>query len=321
MPRNGSGGYTPPLNSWNPAINGAAATPADWQALLSDLATAIQGSIAADGQTPLSGALNANNNRIISLAAPTGAGGALRWQQMVKGADIASASTITIINEGTLFDVTGTTTITQINDSFPGRVAILRFLDAVQITNSASLLTSTGQNETTVAGDILFMANVSAGVWQVVAWPALAKRSIPVASDSQAGIVELATDVEAVDFTVGDRALVPKNLAAVLGSASLSAIFGTPGHFRVPVIVSGEIVEIIVQFGVSGAVTAAGGLFVTFPIPFPTAIISSIATIRQGGGVSAAFSAGVGGETTTGMTVFNNGTGGATSISWVAIGY
>lgn len=53
MPFNGSGTYAAPSlpGSWNPAISGQAATPADWNTLLADLATALSNTICKDGQT------------------------------------------------------------------------------------------------------------------------------------------------------------------------------------------------------------------------------------------------------------------------------
>ncbi|MAL01003.1 MAG: hypothetical protein CL536_02465 [Alcaligenaceae bacterium] len=171
MPRNGSGGYSPPLNSWNPAVNGAEATPADWQAVLNDLAAAIQGSTAADGQTPITGVWNFANNRIAGVGAPTEVGNALRWEQLTKGTDIASAATISIPNEGALFEITGTTGITTINDTYPGRAVLLRFQDAVTLTHSSGLITPTGQTETTEAGDILGFVNSDIGVWSIFLWP------------------------------------------------------------------------------------------------------------------------------------------------------
>jgi len=77
MPRNGSGGYTAPSNSFNPAINGAAATASDWNATLSDLSAAIQQSLSSDGQTPMVGNLNLNGNKITGLANASLAGDAV----------------------------------------------------------------------------------------------------------------------------------------------------------------------------------------------------------------------------------------------------
>ncbi|WP_191057844.1 phage tail protein [Geminicoccus harenae] len=52
MPRNGAGGYEPPSNSWNPAVELTDIDPADFNELLQDLIQAISQSLAADGQTP-----------------------------------------------------------------------------------------------------------------------------------------------------------------------------------------------------------------------------------------------------------------------------
>lgn len=183
MPRNGSGGYLPPQNSWNPAINGMQALPNDWMAILNDMAAALQASVAADGQTPITGVLNFQNNRISNVGAPTGQGDALRFNQMQKGADIASAATIAIPIEGNLFDVTGTTTISTINDTFPGRIAFLRFAGEVDITHSAQLILPSGVTAKTSAGDVLCIMNTASGEWTVVSWPRFAAANYPSATE------------------------------------------------------------------------------------------------------------------------------------------
>ena len=50
--RNGSGSYSPPSNTWNPAVPETAILSDDWNATLADLATALTQSLASDGQTP-----------------------------------------------------------------------------------------------------------------------------------------------------------------------------------------------------------------------------------------------------------------------------
>lgn len=168
MPRNGSGVYTAPQNSWNPAVNGAGAQPADWMAILQDLVAAMTQSTSADGQTLITGVWNFGNNRITGVGEPVGTGNALRWEQMIKGPDIASAATISIPIEGSLFDVTGTTTITTIADVFPGRCVLLRFDDSLQITHSSSLQMPGGVNVTTQTNDVGVFVNTESGVWQCV---------------------------------------------------------------------------------------------------------------------------------------------------------
>lgn len=87
-------------------------------------------------------------------------------QTASKGVDIASSGTITIPDAGNLFDVTGTTTITAINDAWDGRVAILRFDGALTLTHSASLVLPGASNITTETGDIVAMINETTGVWR-----------------------------------------------------------------------------------------------------------------------------------------------------------
>lgn len=171
MPRNGSGGYLPPQNSWNPAINGAQALPDDWMAILNDVSATLQASTAADGQTLITGVWNFGNNRISNVGAPIGQGNALRWEQLIKGPDIESAGTISVPVEGQLFDVTGTTTITTINDTFPGRLVVLRFMGELQLTHSANFQLPDGADIITVAGDVGLFVNIGPGAWRCISWP------------------------------------------------------------------------------------------------------------------------------------------------------
>lgn len=66
MSRNGSGTYN--LPSGNPVVTGTTITSSWANNTLSDIANALTGSVASDGQTPMSASLNMSNNRIISLA-------------------------------------------------------------------------------------------------------------------------------------------------------------------------------------------------------------------------------------------------------------
>lgn len=171
MPRNGSGIFNPITNSWFPPVNGILATAADFQDQWQDVASALTQSVSADGQTPMTGNLNMGGNQLASLGAPAGSGQALRWEQLQKGSDIASAPAITIPNEGAAFDVTGTATIATINDVFPGRLAYLRFTGVLRITNSASLILPGGADAVTQAGDIYGFLNIAPGIWTAVAYP------------------------------------------------------------------------------------------------------------------------------------------------------
>lgn len=75
------------------------------------------------------------------------------WEQ---GSDIASAGTIAI-GEGGYFNVTGTTTITDIDPSTDkaGRTFRLKFADALTLThNATTLILPSGANITTATGDV-----------------------------------------------------------------------------------------------------------------------------------------------------------------------
>ena len=90
-------------------------------------------------------------------------------QNVSKGSDITSSGTISIPNAGNYFVVTGTTGITAINDTWNGRVVILKFSGALTITHSAGLILF-GSNITTAAGDVLTIVNESTGVYRAVSF-------------------------------------------------------------------------------------------------------------------------------------------------------
>lgn len=69
MSRNGSGTYNLPAG--NPVVTATTITSTWANTTLSDIATALTGSLAADGQTPATGNLNMNTNRIINVVDPT----------------------------------------------------------------------------------------------------------------------------------------------------------------------------------------------------------------------------------------------------------
>lgn len=170
MPRNGNGVYSPPPSSWNPAINGNAATAPDWNTLRNDIANAITQSVSRDGQSPMTGPLPMGGNRIINVGQPNYDTDAVRRAQIVKGADIASAAQLAVPLEGAMFDVTGTTAITALSAVFPGRIVVLRFMDSLTLTNSANLITPTGSNIKTQTGDLVTLVNTEDSKWAVLGY-------------------------------------------------------------------------------------------------------------------------------------------------------
>jgi hypothetical protein len=71
MSRNGSGTYSLPIG--NPVVTGTTISSTWANNTLTDIANALTGSLAADGQTTASGNLNMGTNRIINLGDPTSA--------------------------------------------------------------------------------------------------------------------------------------------------------------------------------------------------------------------------------------------------------
>lgn len=176
MPRNGSGGYSAPTNSWNPATVGNSATPPDFNALLSDIATAISQSIAADGQTPITANIPMGGNKLTGLAQGVASGDSLSWEQLFSQGvetDVASAATcdIGVVNSA-FIRITGTATITSFGTNYRGP-RFIRFGGALQLTHNAStLILPGGRNITTIAGECAIVRPIGspASGWIVIAY-------------------------------------------------------------------------------------------------------------------------------------------------------
>ena len=69
MSRNGSGTYSLPAG--NPVVTGTTIASTWANNTMNDLAAALTDSVAADGQTSMTGNLNVNSNKIVNLATPT----------------------------------------------------------------------------------------------------------------------------------------------------------------------------------------------------------------------------------------------------------
>jgi hypothetical protein len=66
MSRNGSGTYTLPAG--NPVVTNTTISSSWANSTLTDIASALTGSVASDGQTPMTGNLDMNSLKIVSLA-------------------------------------------------------------------------------------------------------------------------------------------------------------------------------------------------------------------------------------------------------------
>lgn len=84
-----------------------------------------------------------------------------------KGTDIASAAALTLPAQGSVFDVTGTTTVTSLSTRTAGEVVVLEFDGILTLTHNATTLALAGNaNATTAAGDIYVFQSEGSGNWR-----------------------------------------------------------------------------------------------------------------------------------------------------------
>ena len=87
MSRNGSGTYNLPAG--NPVVTGTVISSTWANNTLNDIASALTGSVATDGQTPMVGDLDMNTNKILNLDPGTVAGNAVEYTQFVNATTTA----------------------------------------------------------------------------------------------------------------------------------------------------------------------------------------------------------------------------------------
>jgi microcystin-dependent protein len=86
-----------------------------------------------------------------------------------KGADVASASTVNLGNDGNFFNITGTTTITSITAKSAGTVVWLRFTGVLTVTNGSNL--KLNGNFVTAADSILQLVSDGTNWYEVSRQP------------------------------------------------------------------------------------------------------------------------------------------------------
>lgn len=134
MSRNGSGTYSLPTNSWNPAVSGTLATTADWQSLINDVASALTQSVSKDGQTVMTGSLNMGGFNLTNVA--SAAISAITGSPTIASPALTGVPTAPTATVGTSTDQIATTAFvaaTSFNTALPG-----------QLGNGGKLLTTDG---------------------------------------------------------------------------------------------------------------------------------------------------------------------------------
>ena len=103
MSRNGSGTYTLPAG--NPVVTGTVISTTWANNTMNDLASAMTDSVAADGQTPMTGPLNLNSNKVTNVANATLTGDAVNFGQFstptFSGA-VTCSSTLSVAGDTTM---------------------------------------------------------------------------------------------------------------------------------------------------------------------------------------------------------------------------
>jgi hypothetical protein len=118
------------------------------------------------------------------------------WEQ---GSDVASAGT-TSLGEGGYFNITGTTTITDIDFATDkaGRRAWLKFAGVLTLTNGASLILPTGANITTAAGDTAEFISEGSDVVRCVAYTRASGRALAAANPTESLIIACSDETTAI---------------------------------------------------------------------------------------------------------------------------
>jgi hypothetical protein len=115
MSRNGSGTYSLPAG--NPVVSQTVISSTWANNTMNDIASALTGSVASDGQTPMTGPLNMNSNKVTNLATGTVNGDAINYAQFntpTFGGAVVCSSTLTVTGATALnstLAVTGDTTM------------------------------------------------------------------------------------------------------------------------------------------------------------------------------------------------------------------
>ena len=168
MARNGSGTYN---RAVSPYTAGTIITAATVNSEMDDIATALTGSMARDGQSPATANIPMGGFRITGLGNGTAATDAATLGQVDGRAevDVASAGTTDIgAAASNNVRITGTTTITSFGTAASGMTRQLRFAAALTLTyNATSLILPGGASVVTMAGDTATAISLGSGNWVV----------------------------------------------------------------------------------------------------------------------------------------------------------
>jgi hypothetical protein len=214
MSRNGSGIYNLPAG--NPVVTGTVISSTWANNTLNDIASALTGSVATDGQTPMVGDLDMNTNKILNLDPGTVAGNAVEYTQFVNATTTAvnitggtingtsigettrSSGKFTTLSANSTLGVTGATTLS----STLAVTGYATFSSNGEFNGTGALklpVGTTAQQPSPVAGMIRY--NTTLGQFQGygVAWGSIGGGATGGGSDQ---VFNLNDQVVTVDYTI-----------------------------------------------------------------------------------------------------------------------
>ncbi len=218
MSRNGSGSYTPPSNSWNPAVAGVPILADDWNQTLADLASALTTSLASDGQTTASARIPfaqgvstfAGSTSVVAYGATGDLDTGFYFPAANQVAAVCGGTTVwTATTSGVTFPVAVTYTSITVSGAFVanGDVTLGNAAGDALTVNA----TGTFAGNQTFNGTATFTSTVT----------------VPDASFSNAKLANMATQTIKGRTTAGSGA--PEDLTATQATAILNPFTGDSG--------------------------------------------------------------------------------------------
>jgi hypothetical protein len=184
-----------------------------------------------------------------------------KTQVWPKGADVASASTLTLGDDGNYFDVTGTTAITSIATVGVGTVIKLHFDGILTLTHHATdLILLGGANITTAAGDEAEFVEYAAGDWRCTNYQRASLPPTPIFSKSFESAEQAITSGGPLSVAHG-LGVAPKLVFPVLICKTADAGYSVGDIIPMPTSVSSATVN---SFSASVEISGATNILVRF---------------------------------------------------------
>lgn len=274
MSRNGSGTYNLPAG--NPVVTGTTITSTWANSTLSDIANALTGSVASDGQTPMSGTLNMGANQITNVANPTSAQSAATkaYVDSIGGAylliasnlsDVANATTarsnLSAAKSGANSDITSLTGLTTPLSVAQGGIGATSLSAAnIAATNAANTFSATQTFNGTSATKAANFTNIAEAATITASAPTLAT-NFYVAS----GAVQYLTSNTSTNWTLNFAfsSGTALNTAMSVGdsiSVTLMVTNGATAYYPTAFTVDGSSVSVKWQNGTAPAAGSANSI-------------------------------------------------------------